>query len=91
MSLIIIGKRGFIAKSLTKYFKKKNIKYLNISIHDFLKLENQKLGKYKNLINCSINKNMIKKKYNQIYDFDKLIANKISNFDIILLMEILKF
>ena len=78
MSLIIIGKKGFIAKNLTYYFKKKKIKHLNISLTNFLRLNSSQLSEYTNLINCSINEKIIKDKYKKKNDFDRLISNKIS-------------
>jgi len=82
MNLIIIGKKGFIAKNLNNYFKKKKTKVLNISLNNFVKLDNKRLQNYKNIINCWINEEIIKKKYNQFYDYDKIISNKISNLNI---------
>ena len=35
------------------------------------------LKQYKYVINCSLHRNYILKKYNQIYDFDYIIAKKI--------------
>ena len=79
MSIIIIGKRGFIAQNLVKFFIKKKIKFLNISLKNFLKLDNKKFQNYKNIINCSINEKIIKSKYNQFHDYDKMISKKILN------------
>ena len=75
MSIIVIGKRGFIAQNLVNYFKK--IKFLNISLNSFLKLKKDELLKFKNIINCSINSKIINYKYNVANDIDLKIANKI--------------
>ena len=77
MSIIVIGKRGFIAQNLVNYFKKKKVKFLNISLNSFLKLKKDELLKFKNIINCSINSKIINYKYNVANDIDLKIANKI--------------
>ncbi len=82
MSIIIIGKRGFIAQNLVMFFKKKKIKLLNISLNKFLKLKKNDLLKFQNVINCSINKKIIKYKYKVENDFDLQISNKIKFSDI---------
>ena len=82
MSIIVIGKRGFIAQNLIIFFKKKNIKFLNISLNNFLKLKKSDLLKFENVINCSINKKIIKYKYKVEHDFDLKITNKIKFLDI---------
>ena len=82
MSTIIIGKRGFIAQNLVKFFLKKKIKFLNVSLNNFLKLKKNNLLKFKNVINCSINKKIINNKYKVENDFDLKISNKIKFLNI---------
>ena len=81
MSIIIIGKRGFIAENLVKFFKKKKIKILNVSLNNFFKLKEIDLSKFKNVINCSINKKIINNKYKDKNDYDLRISNKIKTLN----------
>ena len=82
MSTIIIGKRGFIAKNLVKFFIKRKIKFLNVTLNNFLKLDKNNLLNFKNVINCSINKQIINNKYKVEHDFDLKISNKIRSLNI---------
>ncbi len=82
MSLIIIGKKGFIAENLRNYFKKKKINFLNFSLDNFLKLSEKKISRFNNVINCSINKEIIDNKYKNYNDFDIQICKKIQDLDI---------
>ncbi|MDC3036352.1 NAD-dependent epimerase/dehydratase family protein [Candidatus Pelagibacter sp.] len=75
--ILIIGKRGFLGNSLSKYLKK----FYSISHRSF-----QDFGKYQHalnnfdyIINTSINKNYINKKYNSKFDNDFKISNSIKN------------
>ena len=74
--VLIIGKRGFIGKSLNKFLKlKHNVKFIS-----FKKALNFKqIDKYNFIINSSINRNYIEKKYNKNFDNDFKIAERINN------------
>ena len=74
--ILIIGKRGFIGKSLNKFLKTKH----NVKLISFKKALNFKqIDKYNFVINSSINKNYIKKKYNKNFDNDLKIAERVNN------------
>lgn len=75
--ILIIGKRGFIGNSLNSYLKK----YFKVKHVSFNKLKYYKknLRKYDFIINTSINKNYLNKKYNLKFDNDLKIAKFISN------------
>ena len=74
--VLIIGKRGFIGKSLNKFLKlKHNVKFIS-----FKKALNFKqIDKYNFIINSSINRSYIEKKYNKKFDNDLKIAERINN------------
>ena len=74
--ILIIGKHSFVANNLSALLKKKFI-IKKINFDDFSKKDENYLNKYRYLINCSINRKYILKKYNQRYDFDYLISKKI--------------
>ena len=73
--IIIIGKRGFLGNSLHKYLRAKTICRL-ISFKDF---KNNKLKEknFSHIINCSIDFNYIKKKYDERFDNDLKISKLI--------------
>ena len=58
--ILIIGKRGFIGNSLSKYLKK----YFTITYKSFENINqlNSKMNNYDYVINASINKKYIEKK-----------------------------
>ncbi len=75
--IMIIGKRGFIGNSLYLYLKKfYNVK--KISFKESLKFKD-KLNKFSFIINTSINKNYINKKYKENFDNDLRISKFIKN------------
>ena len=74
--VLIIGKRGFIGRSLNKYLKLK-YKVKLISFKDVLNYN--QINKFNFVINSSINKNYITKKYNKNFDNDLKIAGRIKN------------
>ena len=74
--VLIIGKRGFIGKSLNKFLKLKH-KVKLISFRNALKYK--QINKYNFVINSSISKNYIKNKYNKNFDNDLKIAERINN------------
>tara|TARA_Y100000389_G_scaffold147641_1_gene146536 strand:- start:9305 stop:10114 length:810 start_codon:yes stop_codon:yes gene_type:complete len=82
MSVIIIGKKGFVAKNVYNYLKRKKTKILITSLNNFFTLESKKLKKYRNIINCSINNETINSKYSPLYDLDRQICEKIKNLNI---------
>mgnify|MGYP001185282496 FL=1 len=79
-NILIIGKRSFIGSNLFNFIKKKNLKVKSISIEMFTKLSIKSLSSLDIIINCSINKNYVKKKYKLKNDYDLLVAKKIKNF-----------
>ena len=78
--VLIIGKRGFIGKNLNKFLKNEH-KVKLISFKNALNFN--QINKYNFVINTSISKNYIKKKYNKNYDNDVKIADKINNKKIV--------
>ncbi len=76
--IIIIGKNSFIGINLFKYLKNK----FNIKIYDyrkFLNLSPKLLFDVDYVINCSSNKQYVKKKYSEKNDFDFQISKKIKD------------
>ena len=80
IKILIIGKRGLIGKELSKYLSTKfSIKHIS-----FEKFQSKKdaVNAFNWIINSSINKNYIKKKYNKNFDNDFEIANSIKDKNI---------
>ena len=75
--ILIIGKRGFIGNSLSKYLKKK-FKITHKSFTDLNKFGSN-IDNYNYVINTSINKKYIEKRYNEKFDNDLKISNFIKN------------
>ena len=75
--VLIIGKRGFISWHLYRYLKKK-IYTKKISFRELNKFQN-KLDNFDFIINFSINKNYISKKYKEKFDNDLKISKCINN------------
>ena len=74
--ILIIGKRGFIGKNLNKFLKTKH----NVKLISFKEALNFKqIDKYNFVINSSINRDYIKKKYNKNFDNDLKIAERVNN------------
>ncbi|MBD1166397.1 NAD-dependent epimerase/dehydratase family protein [Pelagibacterales bacterium SAG-MED07] len=75
--ILIIGKRGFIGNNLSTYLKK----FYNVSHKSFKDLNKKRLevNNFDYVINTSINKNYIAKRYNQKFDNDYKISNLINN------------
>lgn len=75
--ILIIGKRGFIGNSLSKYLKK----YFTITYKSFENINQlkSKMNNYDYVINTSINKKYIEKKYNNKFDNDLKISSLIKN------------
>ena len=75
--ILIIGKRGFIGNNLSKYLKKfYKIDYK--SFRDINKIKS-KIDSFDYIINTSIDKRYIEKKYNRSFDNDIKISNFIKN------------
>ncbi len=73
---LIIGERGFIGKSLNKFLKHKH----KIKLMSFKDAINYRLiNKYDFVINTSINKYYITKKYSKNFDNDLKLANRLNN------------
>ena len=75
--ILIIGKRGFLGKNLHKYFNKK-FKSKIIHFKDINKFK-KKINNFNYVINTSINKNYINKRYFKKYDNDFKISNLINS------------
>ena len=74
--ILIIGKKSFIGSNLknylSKFFEVKSISYENIqNLNNFFFLS------FSHIINTSIHKNYIHKKYNEKFDLDRKIVNKL--------------
>ena len=81
INILIVGKNSFLSSNLFKFFKKKKINVKKISFKDFLNTNKKKISKFNTIINCAINNIYLKKKYNPKYDFDFIIAKKLSNIN----------
>ena len=75
-SVLIIGKKSFIAKNINVYLKKYFI-FKKISYLQFQKIKIKELTKFNYLINCSLSKKYVQNKYSESNDFDFQIAKKI--------------
>ncbi len=75
--VLIIGKRSFIGWHLNKYLQKK-FHTKKISFKELNKFQN-KLNNFDFIINFSINKNYVSKKYNKKFDNDLKILRLINN------------
>ena len=74
--ILIIGKRGFIGKNLNKFLKSE----YNVKLISFKNALNfNQFTKYNFVINTSISKSYITKKYNKNFDNDAKIADRINN------------
>ena len=74
--ILIVGKRGFIGNNLSKYLKRFYI-VKHKSFKDTIKIK-FKINNYDYVINTSINKDYVKKKYNRKFDNDFRISNSIN-------------
>lgn len=77
--ILIFGKNSFIGSNLYSYLKYKH----NVIIKNYNIDELNRLNSYDCIINCSTNKNYIKKKYSKKNDIDLEIINKIKNTNIL--------
>ena len=82
--ILIIGQKGLIGKNLYRYFKNKKINTRQLSFESFLKKKN--LNDYNIIINCTSNQKFITGAYTNKNDNDLIIAKKIKNLKIKLVM-----
>ena len=76
--VLIIGKRGFLGNSLSKYLKK--FYYVrHISFKQLNEIKN-KLNRFNYIVNTSTNKSYIFKRYNEKFDNDLKISKLINNY-----------
>ena len=78
--IIIIGKNGFIGSNLTKLLKKK----FDVKLYDYRKFLNINpffFCDVSYVINCTSNKQYVKKKYSEKNDFDFQISKKIKDLN----------
>ena len=81
INLLIIGKNSFIASHIFLNLKKKiNIKKIKYS--EFIRKDSFFLSKFDFILNCSLHKKYVQKRYKKKYDFDYNILNKIINLNI---------
>ena len=78
--IIIIGKNGFIGFNLIKLLKK-NFDIKSYDYPKFLNVNPELLSDVSYVINCSSNKQYVKKKYSEKNDFDFQISKKIKNLN----------
>ena len=75
--ILIIGKRGFIGNNLSIYLKR-FFKITHKNFKDSIKIKS-KMNNFDYIINTSINKNYIKKRYNSKFDNDYKLSKFIDN------------
>ena len=80
--IILIGRNSFLSQNFSFFLRKKKIKFHKVSYGTFIKLSHKKLKNYKIILNFSINKDFVKKKYALKNDLDLKIANKIKDANI---------
>ena len=83
--IIIIGKKGFLGSNLNAYLSKKNF-ILNLDYKKFIKKRISFINNFDYIINCTSNENYIHNKYLKKNDFDLIIAKKIKNIRIKMVM-----
>lgn len=81
-----MGKKSFIAQNLQKDLKKKNTEIISVSFEFFSKNYRSLISNTDVIINCTSNKNFVSNKYQSKNDHDLFIANKISKFNIKLIL-----
>ena len=84
--ILIIGKKGFIALNLIEYLNKKNFYVSSIDYKNFLKRNESFNKKFDYILNCTSNKNFIQNKYKTTNDHDLIIAKKIKNCQVKLII-----
>ena len=79
--ILIIGKKSFVTSVLKDDLKK--FFFLKIvDFENFLKIKKSHLTNFNYIINCSLNRGYVTKKYDIKNDFDLTIARKIKDYDI---------
>jgi len=79
--ILIIGKKSFVTSVLKNNLKK--FFFLKIvNFENFLKIKKNYLTSFNHIINCSLNRRYVTKKYDVKNDFDLIIAKKIKSYDI---------
>jgi dTDP-4-dehydrorhamnose reductase len=78
--ILIIGIYSLIGTHLYKFLKNKKDIFVKKISFEFFNSNNYQFDKIDYIINCSSNKNYIKKKYKKEYDFDYKIAQRIKYF-----------
>ena len=78
VKILIVGKKSFIGSNLKKYLSK-YYKLNQLSYENTIKLSDYKFNTYSHVINTSIHKLYVKKKYNSNYDLDRKLSKKIKN------------
>jgi dTDP-4-dehydrorhamnose reductase len=79
--ILIIGKKSFITSVLKNDLK--NFFFIRIiDFENFMKIKKKYLINFNHIINCSLNRGYVTKRYNLKNDFDFTIAKKIKDFDI---------
>ena len=75
--ILIVGRRGFIGNNLSKYLKK----FFAVTLESFENINRlkSKINSFDYVINTSINKKYIEKKYNHKFDNDLKISSLINN------------
>ena len=80
--ILIIGKKSFIGSNLKKHLSK----YFSVKIETYENLKKKEedfLSNFTHIINTTIHKNYIKKKYNQRFDLDRQIIKNVKNINFI--------
>jgi dTDP-4-dehydrorhamnose reductase len=85
-SFLIIGENSFIGSNLFEFLKNKKLNVYISSSNNFFKNYKKKYFNTDFIINCSSNKEFVKKKYQVRNDNDLIIAKKIINSDTKLIM-----
>lgn len=80
--ILIIGKNSFIGSNLKKYLSK--FFYIeNLSFEQAMKKNVSSFDEYSHIINTSIHKNYINKKYDLIYDLDRVFVQRFNKIKFI--------
>lgn len=79
--ILIIGRKSFISFNLAKDLKNTFVLKI-LSLENFFQLDDKKLLGFDYIINCTLNKNYVNRKYQASNDFDLKIIDKIKNFNI---------
>ena len=78
--VLIIGRKSFLGSNL-KFYLSKVYKVDKLSFEEVLKKKKIFFENYSHVINTSIHKNYINKKYNSKYDLDRIFLSKFNNIN----------